>query len=203
VRNFLSITGAILALFSTVPYLIDIVHKKTKPNIVSWITWMLLTGIATAAAFAAHQPRTALLTLASTFCTGGVVVLGLWYGIAKFSWFDGLCQAGAVLGLVLWLVFDSPLIAIVGVVAIDFIACLPTLRHAWLKPGEETWQTFCIGTAAALLTMLALTSYVPEALLYPAYLLLANSAIAAVVVYRRRQLGINLSRHGVHETLHE
>lgn len=202
-RNFLAIAGAIIALFSTVPYIIDILHKKTKPNIVSWFTWMLLTGIATAAAFAAGETKTALLTLASTVCVAAVVILGVKYGIAKFSLFDGICQAGAVLGLILWIVFNSPLIAIVASVSIDFVAALPTLRHSWIKPAEETWQTFLIGTGAAALTTLSITSYTWEAILYPAYLVLANGGIVLIVVYRRQQLGISLSRHSVHETLHE
>jgi len=202
-RNYLAALGAFVALFSTVPYIIDILHKKTKPNIVSWFTWMLLTGIATAAAFAAHQPKTALLTLASVICVAAVVILGLKYGIAKFSLFDGLCQSGAILGLVLWLVFNSPLIAIVASVSIDFVAALPTMRHSWLNPAEETWQTFLIGTIAATLTTLSLTSHSLEAILYPMYLVFANGAIALIVVYRRKQLDISLSRHSVHETLHE
>ena len=144
-RDALTIVGALLATFSTVPYLIDIVRKRTKPNIVSWLTWTILTSIATAAAFAAHEPRSALLTLGATICCASVVVLGLKFGIAKFSKFDILCQVGAILGLIFWLVFDSPVIGIAVPVAIDFIGAMPTVRHGWLKPGEETWQTFLIG----------------------------------------------------------
>lgn len=202
-RDLLAVTAAILATFSTVPYIIDIVKGRTKPNIVSWLTWTLLTGIATAAAFAAGEPRSALLTLGASICTTAVLLLGFRYGIAKFSLFDGLCQTGAIVGLILWLVFGSPAIAIVASVTIDLIGALPTIRHAWLKPAEETWQTFLIGTVAAVLTVLSLNSYSVEGLLYPLYLIFANGAIAAIVVYKRKQIGISLSRHSVHETLHE
>jgi hypothetical protein len=193
-KNALAIIGGLIAAFSTVPYLIDIVRRKTKPNIVTWFTWTLLTAIATAAAFASHEPRTALLTLGSAICTGTVVLLGLRYGIAKLSLFDGLCQAGAIAGLVLWLVFNSPSIAIFFALSIDFIVMLPTLRHSWLSPQEETWQTYMIGVVSASFTLFSLSKFNFVSLAFPIYLLLADLLIAVLVIYRRKQKGILLSR---------
>jgi hypothetical protein len=187
VHNALAAIGGIVAIVSVVPYVLDILRHKTRPNIVSWFTWTILTGIATAAAFAAHEPRTAILTLASTLCTGLVVVLGLRFGIAKFSLLDILCQIGAVVGLALWLIFNSPTIGIVVPVTIDFIAVLPTLHHAWLKPYEETWQTFFMATAAPVFTLVSLTTYTTASLLYPAYLLIANISITATILASRRR----------------
>lgn len=193
-KDALALAAALLAIIAVVPYIIDVLKKRTKPNIVSWFTWTVLTGVATAAAIAANEPRTALLIGASTLCTAAVVVVGFWNGVAKFSWFDGLCQVGAVAGLVLWLVFNSPTIGIVIPVAIDFIVMLPTLRHAWLKPGEETWQTFFIGSLAAVLTMTSLDRLSINSVLYPIYLFVANGLIVLAVIYRRRQFGMSLSR---------
>lgn len=186
-NNALALIGGLVAIGSVVPYILDILRRKTKPNIVSWFTWSVLTGIATAAAFAAHEPRTAVLTLASTVCTGSVVILGLRFGIAKFSLFDILCQIGAVIGLVLWLVFNSPTIGIVVPVAIDVIAMLPTLHHSWLKPYEETWQTFLLGTIAPLFTLASLTTYTTASLLYPLYLFVANATITGTILAGRRR----------------
>jgi hypothetical protein len=193
-KEFLAILAAILAAASTFQYLLDIVRRKTKPNIVSWLTWTILTTISGSAALAAHEPRTAMLLFGSTFCTLAVVILGIRYGVAKFSLFDIFCQAGAGLGLLFWLLFNSPTIGIVVPVAIDFVAMLPTLHHAWLKPGEETWQTFMIGIIAPILTILSLSHFNLNNLLFPVYLVLADMAIVAVVISQRRRLGIPLSR---------
>ena len=202
-RNVLAIVAAILATGSTIPYIIDILRGRTKPNLVSWFTWTLLTAIAMAAAFADNQPRTAILLLGSTVCTGSVVLLGFKYGRTKFTLFDGLCQLGAVAGLLLWLIFNSPVFAMVASVSIDLVGLLPTIRHSWLKPGEETWQTFMIGVAAPVLTMSSLEIFNVTSLLYPAYLVVANGSVASIVILRRKQAGISLARHGIHETLHE
>ncbi len=202
-KNYIALFASFLAVISVVPYLIDIVKRKTKPNIVSWITWSLLTGIATAATFSAGEYRTALLTLGSTICSLTVVALGFKYGFAKFSKFDMFCQIGALSGLFLWLAFDSPVLAVITTVGIDFIGMLPTLRHSYLEPAEETWQTFMIGTLAALLTVISLSEISLLSALFPIYLVLANASIVITVVFRRKQKGIGLSRHSVHETLHE
>ena len=145
----------------------------------------MLTSIVTAAALAAGEPRNALLSLASTICTASVVILGIKFGIAKFSRFDMICQVSAVIGLLLWLLFNSPAIAIIASVTIDFIALLPTLRHSWLQPYEETWQTFLIGTLAPLFTIASLTAYSIESLLFPFYIFFANGSITLCILYRR------------------
>lgn len=193
-KEILAIIAAVIAVFSTVPYLIDIVKRKTKPNIVTWFTWTLLTGIAAAAAFAAGEPKTALLSLGSAICTGAVVILGLKYGIAKLSLFDALCQIGAIAGLILWWIFNTPEIAIAFVLLIDFIAMLPTLRHSWIKPEEETWQTFMIGVVAATFTLIALSQYTFAGLALPLYLWVANLVMALTIIYRRKKRGLALAR---------
>lgn len=202
-RNILALIGSLLSIISIIPYLADILKRRTKPNIVSWFTWTLLTGIAAVATFAVGEPRSAILMVASTVCSLLVVLFGLKFGIAKFSLFDGVCWLGAMLGVALWAITDSPTVAIVTTVVIDFVGVLPTVRHSWKEPGEETWQTFVICTVAALFTVLSLSPITFAGILYPIYLVLANGLIAGVVVYRRKQEGISLKRHSVHETLHE
>ncbi len=185
-RNLIAIIAGILAIIAITPYIIDITRGKTKPNVVSWFTWTLLLVIATSAAFAAHQPRSAFLTLGDLIGTGTTLVLGLKYGIAKFSWFDGACQVAAVIGLILWLAFNSPAIAIIASIIIDFIAAMPTLRHSWLHPKEETWQTFGVLVVASTLTIISLSVFSVTSLAFPLYLLLINAAIALTIIYRHR-----------------
>ena len=132
---FLIISTAVV-LASVVPYLLDILRHKTKPNIVSWLTWTMLTGIATAAEIGAGEYVTAIFTGASTIETGLVVLLGLRYGFVKYARFDIVCQLAAIGGIILWQIFNSPEIALLATVAIDFVGALPTLRHGWQKPGE-------------------------------------------------------------------
>ncbi len=187
-RNILLIASSILIVASSIPYLIDIVKRKTKPRIISWFNWGLLGAIAGGAALAAGQIPAAVLSFASVGEVMFVVILGLYYGDRQFERIDILCQIGAAVGLMLWLVFDSPLTAIIAVTLIDLVAALPTYKHIWQKPHEETLLAFVICGFASLLTLLAITSPSPAGLVYPIYLLLANATMAALIIIRRKAL---------------
>src|SRR5690349_21636516 len=145
-RDILTIVGAAVVFLSGIPYVIDIVKKRTRPNIVSWSTWSVLITIGAFAALDAHQTRTAIITFGDAIQCALVVLLALRYGYAKFSVFDGICQLGAILGFVMLFVFHNPTTAIMVTIGIDLVASLPTYRHSWLLPGEETWQTFALSS---------------------------------------------------------
>ncbi len=186
-QTLLIVLSTSLTLLSVVPYLIDIWRGKTKPNLVSWITWTLLTTIATVAALSAGEVVTAILTGFSALETGLVVAFGLIKrAYVRYERFDVICQVAALVGVALWFLFDSPLIAIIASVTIDFIGGLPTLRHAWRRPNEETWQTYGLSAVANILAIVALESYTVISMLYILYLAIANSAFAAVIIYRKR-----------------
>lgn len=184
------VLSGLLSIIGVIPYCLDIVRHKTKPNLVSWITWSLLTGIAMAAQISAGEYRAAWFTGGATIATGMVVILGLWHGYVKYTEFDVICQMLAVIGIILWQVFDDPLIALYTSVGVDFIAMLPTLRHSWQKPFEETWQTFGIGAVAAMFAFFALESFNQTNLAYPIYILLANLTLFATILYRRPRVSI-------------
>jgi hypothetical protein len=184
-KNALAIISGVLVMLSALPYLADIVKGKTKPNIVSWATWTLLTTIATVAAFASHAPRAAFLTLGATLATLSVVILGLKYGTAKITKFDIVCQAGALAGLILWLVFNSPALALGFALGIDLLGGLPTLYHSWRTPKEETWQTFFVGMIASALTILSLSTYHFADLAFPVYFVLFDAVTVTIIFYRR------------------
>ncbi len=177
----LLIASGVLTIICVIPYLRDIVGRKTKPRLVTWFNWSLLTGIATAAAIADKQWPSAVLTGTATIATMLIVVFGLRYGDTKIETFDVICQLAAILGLILWLVSNDPLVAIVITVAVDFIAGLPTFKHSWTKPHEETISAFMIATVASILALFAIQEPQASGLIYPIYILCANIFIICLI----------------------
>jgi hypothetical protein len=112
--------------------------------------------------------------------------LGIRYGFVKYSIFDVISQIGALIGFALWWLFNSPGLAVVAVVLIDLIGALPTVRHSWISPSEETWEAFGVAGASGLFAVLALSSFDWVTLPYPAYIMLINAIIAVTIIYRRR-----------------
>lgn len=191
-KNILIVLSSLITVACVIPYILDILKKKTKPRVVSWFTWSLLSGIAGAASLADHQYAAAALSLSATTECMIVVILGLKYGDREFTKFDISCQVGALVGLLLWFLLDSPAIAVIVAVAIDFIGTLPTVKHAWQKPGEETPITFFLAGFAALLTVFAATSVQVTALANPLYLVAINMTMTAIILTRRKTQAVAL-----------
>lgn len=185
-RTALVVIGSLLTLGSVLPYIRDVVRSKTKPRIVSWFTWSLLTGISLAASLSDHAYASAALLAAATLATAIVVVLGLRFGDRTFERMDIICQVSALVGLGLWLMFDSPAIAVLASVAIDLVGALPTLKHTWQKPYEETSLTFLVSSVGAMFILLATTTWRVTTLAYPIYLVVINGLLGMVIVVRHR-----------------
>lgn len=183
--TFLILSG-LLTVSASVPYARDILKGESKPNIVTWMTWTLLASIATIAEIAAGEYRTAAYTGAAVLETLIIVVLGLKYGRTKYTAFDVICQVGALFGLVLWAIFNSPTAAIIFAVSIDLIGSLPTVRHAWVRPGEESWEAYAIAGVAGALAIMALHSFTWASLTYAVYVALSNVVIYFILILRPR-----------------
>ncbi len=183
-KEVLIVLSGIITIGAAIPYMIAIVRGKTKPRVVSWFTWTLITAIASAASFADHQYPAAILSLCAAVETLMVVILGLKHGDRKFERVDIICQIGAIVGVVLWLVFNSPAIAVVASLVIDLVGCIPTLIHAWQKPHEETWLTFLLSAIGGGITLLVAGNWKITAIAYPVYILLINIIIALFIVVR-------------------
>lgn len=187
-KDLFLIVAGIVTIWSVVPYVRDILKGTTKPNIVSWLTWTILTGIATIAEIADGEYRTAIFTGAAVLETTTIVILGLKYGRTKYTRFDVACQLGAIVGLVLWWLLDSPAAAVISVVSIDLIAALPTIRHSWLKPKEETWTTFGFAGLGGIFAIFALTTYNWTSLTYAIYIVLINIVMSTIIISRTKRL---------------
>lgn len=187
-KTALVVISSLLTVACIMPYIFDVVRKKTKPRVISWLNWSLLSGIAGAASFSDHQYAAAVLSFSATIETMAVVILGWKYGDREIARFDIGCQIAAVIGLVLWFAFNSPAIAVLASVSIDFVATLPTVKHSWQKPHEETWITFLLAGIAAMFTVAAASQAKITSLANPIYLIAINFLLAGILISRGKLL---------------
>lgn len=186
-RIVLTVLGTALGATGTVPYLLATVRGATRPRIVTWLTWSLLTAVAGAASASAGDYPAAAFSLVGTLATALVVAVGLRYGDRTITRLDGACLALVLVGLVLWLALDLPGIAVAAACLIDFVGLVPTLVHGWRRPHEETPVTFALIAAGGLgAAAAAWGTWTLTALGYPVYVALSMGACWAVVVLRGR-----------------
>ncbi len=184
--NIVIFIAVIIEASTAIPYIRDIRRGKTKPAIVSWITWLLLSLLAALASYSEGAMVSALMAGALVIECGAIILMSFNRGSFTYTRFDGLCQLAAFSGLLLWWLTSEPMIAIVLFVVIDAIGALPTFRHAWRKPKEETLSTFAWSIAGNALALSAVSVFTLSMTLVPAYLLVLNSALTAEIIYRRK-----------------
>lgn len=193
-QTVLPMMGGLLCIISAIPYLAHTLQGKTHPNIVTWFTWSLMNAIATSAAFSDGATQTAIFAGGALVATSSITLASLVkQGVHKYTRFDIFCQIVALIGILLWQLTDQPAIAIAINLVAELFGYTPTLRHAWREPQHETWQTFALTLLGSALTLVALTTHTFVSLAYPVYFLIVDTILVAVIIGRRRALGV---RHG-------
>ena len=187
-RSDLAFVAGCIAIAGAIPYILDTLKGKTHPNIITWFTWTLLNTINAVAAQSSGATQTAIFSTAGALATGAICIVGLRYGLKKYTRFDVICQSTALLGVVLWQLTNQPTVAVLVNVITDFAGWLPTYRHAWKSPHAETWQTFAFSGCSSALTLISIQRYTLIALVFPAYILSANIAIVSTILARRQRI---------------
>lgn len=186
--NTFAFTAAALAVVSTFPYIVDALRGTTRPNVVTWSSWALLNGLTAGAALSGDATHTTIFAGASAICCAAVAALGLRFGFEHYTRFDGACQLLAAAGIVCWYLTGSPSVDVLINVAAGLVALLPTYRHSWRQPQEETLATWVLASLGAIASIASVVRFDAISASYPLYTLFCDLSLAAVISLRRRNL---------------
>jgi len=183
-----AIVAGLLSVTGLVPYIRDIFRHKTKPERAMWWIYAGLFTLLFAAQWSAGAKW--LLIISGTYVLSAVLIaiLSLKYGNGRFHKRDGISILVALLGLVLWLVTDEPLLTILTVIVIDFAGFWLTLVKTWHAPHSETlisWQLSCVSAAISLLSIDKWTFAVAS---YPVYAVFGAGLLVWLIMYRRTKV---------------
>lgn len=192
-REILSLTAGLLAIVSSLPYIINTARGKTQPNLVTWLTWTIINTINAILAWQVGALPTEIIAASSGIATLTIVCLGLKSGVRRYTTFDIVCQAVAIAGIILWRITNQPTLAAIITTTVSLLAAVPTWRHAWKAPLRETWETFGIGAVANLMTLLSLTTFGIVAIASPITFLFSDVLLTSVILLRGKKM-LNTSR---------
>lgn len=184
--------AVVLEIVCMVPYVRDIFLRKTKPERATWWIWLALGLIAFFAQLSAGAKWSLGLTAGQIVAVGLVAVLSIWFGYGSFKRRDIVSLVVAAAGILLWHITDSPLLAIVIVVAVDGVAFWLTIVKTWHSPHTETLSTWILASLASALGVLAVGGLDITKILYPLYIAIANWVLVWVILVRRREVGAKL-----------
>jgi hypothetical protein len=182
------ILSAVVNTIGMVPYVKDVFKHKTKPERATWWIWLALGTVAISAQIAAGSTWSLFMVGAQTAAVATIAFLSLKYGYGNFRRKDFISLLVAMFGILLWKVTSNPLYALLIVVFIDAIAVWLTAAKTWEAPHTETLIAWILSSLAGLLGLLAVGKLDFTQILYPMYILIANSTVTWIIIYRRKKL---------------
>ncbi len=157
-KNVLSVLAGALFVAAFYPYIKAILRKETQPAKASWIIWASLDTITFAGMYAKHAVNGQIV--GAILGAWAVAALALKYGKSGWSRLDKFCICGAVLSIVLWQIFNNPVLGIVTSLSAVFLGSFPTFASAWNDPSKENkvaWMLFFISGIIAVFAIPAKT----------------------------------------------
>lgn len=185
--HLLAILSYLLSIYGISFYIRDTLRGKTKPNRVSWAMWAIAPLIGAGAALVVHaDPWTTFRTFLAGFLP--LIVFVISFFNTKSYWqltnFDKLCGIFSFVAILIWLMLDSPLLAIIFAIIADTLASLPTIRKAWTHPETETKITYTASFISFILILPSVPNWSIENTAFIAALFL-NNAVMWFAVYRQ------------------
>ena len=169
-------------------YFRDIFSGKTKPQPFSWFIWSVLSAIAFSAQVTENAGPGAWITgLTAAVCLV-ISVLASFKMTWRFSLLDWGSLIAAMAALIVWNYTKQPNLAVILVTITYALGFLPTFYKGYLRPNEETLETFALNASKFGIAVFALSSFSVATWLYPAALFFLNSVLAGMLFIRRRYI---------------
>lgn len=182
-ENFVFI-GIVITILGSIPYFLDTIKGKVKPNRVTWLIW----SIAPLIAFSAQiEEGVDLHQSLLTFTIGALpLVIFIASFINKESYWklgklDFFCGALSILGLILWVATGTGLIAIFLAIFADGLAAFPTVVKSYKFPETENWVLYFTGAVSALITLLTIKIWNFETFAFPLYIFLLTLLLSTLI----------------------
>jgi len=190
-KQILGVLTVAMALVGYIPYLRDTFKGKTKPHVISWFLWTLVSFIA----FGLQWSKGAGAGSYSNFAMGIICfvlfIQSFKNGTKNIKLADLISFILAIIAIILWLVVNQPVWSIILVVIIDILSFAPTFIKSWEKPWEETLFTWLLSIVRQGCIILSLQTINFVTILFPLYAVIANILFCTLLITRRQVIKIS------------
>ena len=181
--------SSVIVILASVPYVVNVVKKRVKPERISWLLWTMLG--ATYFAGAIQSDGVIIFALADLLASTVTFILSFKYGVGGKSRFDRICLAVAIVAFILLLVADNILYGLILAIFVDAIGSMLTIRKLLKDRTSEPKMIWGLYIIAASLAIAALDNFSFESLLFPVYVIVIDSVIFLIA---KSSKGIKSSR---------
>lgn len=182
--QFLSALSGIVFVMAFVPYIRAILRGETKPQKASWIIWATLDSITLAGMVAKNSVNGQIV--GAIIGAWAVAALAMRFGKPGWTSLDKFCLGGAALAIVLWQVFDSPVIGLATSLTATFIGSIPTFKNVWSKPEEEDKTAWTLYWISCVLAVIAAPSWMLADAAQPLTFFAIESVVMSLIFIKPR-----------------
>ena len=186
--TYFGVLSGVLSTFAYIPYILDTIARRTKPQRASWLIWSVLGSIAFFSQL--FEGASSSLWFAGVQVSGtiSVFLLSIWLGVGGFlNRSDCLVLFCAALGLVLWYFTDTAVYALGITISISLIGGAVTVVKAFRNPESETMTTWFASMVASMCAIASVGKLDWVILAYPLYLLVLNGSIVIAMILGRHR----------------
>ena len=184
IQWYISALGGPLQLLGFAPYALAILRGETKPKKATWLIWGAVDAVLISGMYAANLLNAQMV--AAMVGVFAIVYLAFKYGEAGWTLVDAICLIGAALGILLWISFDNPVLAVITSCTVLWIGAIPTFGNAWLYPEKEDRVAWTIFASAGLCTVIGIPALTFAEIVQPLTFFLIDAIILALVLLRSR-----------------
>jgi hypothetical protein len=192
-KDWLTAIGVAIELVGAMYYLWTIPKGDTRPQPISWAGWTAIGVVGTWAAYSGGAGRATFIAASFVLVTAAIFAVSLIPGYGHKGTDKPeptdlpILIAGIVLLVLRALNVFPPSLHVSLAVLGDLCFAWFTLRKAWIYPETENLVGWLAAVVAAGLGLAVIGSYSYTALVFPLYIFVGNTAIAAAIVISRRR----------------
>lgn len=188
VKLILGTISAFGGLVFFVPYIRDILKKKTQPHLYTWLIWMFTQTISVYGMVKGGAGIGSLGLVMATVVVYFIFFLSIRYGTKNITKLDTILFSLALISVAILVITKNVLAATVLATTTDVIGYVPSIRKSFAEPWSETVSTWFGFFVLNLLAIAAIRSYNALSLTYITAITIGNLVIALVCVIRRRKI---------------
>jgi len=186
VKLFFGILSLVPAAVAYTLYFKGLLAGKIKPHAFSWLIWGLLAGNGFIAQLSAQAGIGAWATGVTSVACLTIFCIALHKGDTKLTYLDWSLLALALTSFGLLFVIDDKTLSLCVTLFATLLGFTMTWRKAWRLPHEEAALAFGLNAIKFLPAIFALQTYSFLTVAYPLTAGLANGAVVAIIMVRKR-----------------
>ncbi len=180
----LSVAAGVLLIGGYIPYIWEVLRKKTIPNRASWFIWALSTVTLLFGVKETGTHEAIWVPIADAVGCTLIFLFAIPYGVGGWSKTDRISLVISVSSLALWYFTGNAVIALIANLLVYVTGYIPTIRKAWLAPGTESktaWSFFFFGVVLNLLVVVFGSDTGWAVWLYPSVLVATVGTLYAIL----------------------